>query len=94
MIDYSENRVFSLMVWQSRNEVHCNLLKGHSSFGSSNTVEGRLCFMGLDFVLLAYGTAFHIVRYPLVHSLPLMPFPCLSDRFISSWVSGRRVVMR
>ena len=59
----------------------------------SDSIEGYLLSMRDDFVLLAVSAAFYVIGFPLTHSCPIVRLACLSDGFISSGVSGCRMVM-
>jgi len=61
--------------------------------GRSDPVEGYLLSMRDNLVLLAVSTSFYVVRYPLTHSCPIVCLACFSNGFVSSGVSGRRMVM-
>ena len=49
--------------------------------------------MGKVFILLTNGASFHIVRYPLVHVGPPVPFLGFMDCFISAWMTGSGMVV-
>src|SRR6266436_6657762 len=82
-----------MVLRKSRNEVHCNLLKGEGAFFCGNAIERYSFSMSHDFVLLADCASFHVVCYPLSHPCPWQGFCCFLDCFISSGVSCHGVVM-
>ncbi len=49
--------------------------------------------MGNDFILLAVSASFYVVGYPLAHSYPIMRLACFPNGFISSGMSGCRVIV-
>ncbi len=49
--------------------------------------------MGEDLILLAVGTSFDVVWYPLAHAYPFVYFSSFPDGFISSQVSSCGMVM-
>ena len=62
-------------------------------FVGCDSIEG--CFLSMCdyFILLAVGTSFYVIGYPLAHSYPVMRPLCLFDCFISSGVSGHGVIV-
>ncbi len=93
MVYYGQYGVMSMLLRESRDEVHCNLLKGEGAFFSGDAVERYFLPMSHDFILLADCTSFHVVCYPLSHSCPWQGFCCFPDRFILSRVSCHGVVV-
>jgi hypothetical protein len=93
MIHDSKNGVFPIACGETRDEVHCHLLKGVGVVGCGDAICGSARLMGDDLVLLTRCASFHIVRYPRVHPVPLMVPFYPSYCFISPWVAGRGVVM-
>src|SRR6266404_4487435 len=83
----------SVLLWESCDEIHRNLLKGEGAFFCGDAVERYLLFMSHDFILLAGHTSFHVVRYPLLHPRPWQDFCCFPNRFVSSGVSCHGVIM-
>src|SRR6266478_381300 len=77
----------SVVLQESRNEVHRDLLKGEGAFFCSNVIEQYPFLVGQNLILLTDCASFYIVRYPLAHSRPWQGFGCFPDRFILSWVS-------
>jgi len=61
--------------------------------GSCDSVEGYLPSVHDDFVLLAVSAAFYIIGYPSTHSDPVVCLACFPNGFISSRVSGCRMVV-
>ncbi len=59
-----------MLLRESRDEIHHNLLKRESAFFSGEVVEWYSLLMGHDLVLLAGCAAFYIVCDPLPHPRP------------------------
>ncbi len=88
MVYNGEDGVVPMLLWESCDKVCCDLLKWECIFVGRDTVEGYFLSVCNDLVLLAIGTSFYIVGYPLAHPYPAVYFSCFSDCFISSWMSS------
>ena len=62
--------VVPVLLRESRDEVHRNLLERESAFFGRDAVKRCSFLMGQNFVLLAGGTAFYVVCDPLSHPCP------------------------
>ena len=82
-----------MLLRESHDEVHRNLLKGEGAFFGGDAVEQCFPFVGHNFVLLADRTAFYVVCDPLPHPCPWQDFCSSSNRFISSGVSCGGMIM-
>ncbi len=82
-----------MLLGESRDEIHRNLLKGEGAFFHSDAVEWYLLPMSYDLILLADCTSFHVVCYPLSHPRPWQDFYCFPSCFISSGMSCHGVVV-
>src|SRR6266436_9317412 len=83
----------SMLLQESCNEIHRNLLKGEGAFFCGDVIERYFLFMSYDFILLACCASLHIVCYPLSHPRPWQDFCCFPNCFISSGVSCCGVVV-
>src|SRR6266403_5422587 len=83
----------SVLLQESCDEVHGDLLEGKSAFFGRNTVKWYSLSVSHDFVLLAGCAAFYVVCDPLPHPCPWQDFRSFLDRFISSGMSCGGVVM-
>jgi|SRR6266403_812217 len=88
MIYNGEDCIISFLLWESCDEVHCNLLKWKGSFFGGDLIQGRLLLISKDFVLLTVGTSLDIIRYPLAHTYPFVYFGSFPNGFISFWMSS------
>ena len=70
MVHDRQYGVVSVLLRESCNEVHGDLLKGEGAFFGGNAVERYFLFVGHDFVLLAGCAAFYVVCDPLSHPCP------------------------
>ncbi len=82
-----------MLLWESRNKVHCNLLERESALLGGDAVERCFLFMSQDFVLLTGCTTFYVVCDPLSHPCPGQDFISFSGCFIASRMSCSRVVV-
>ena len=57
------------------------------------TIDGYFLLVCEVLVLLASGTSFDIVGYPLVHVRPPVPFFSFADGFVSTRMASCGVVM-
>ena len=78
---------------EAGNEVHGYLLKGECVIICGYSIEWGILFASKDFVLLAGGASFNVVRNPLVHTVPLPVLFCSLQGFIPSGVSRGQMVM-
>ena len=62
--------VVSVLLRESRDKVHCDLLEREGAFFGSDAVEWCFLFVGHDLVLLADRAAFYVVCDPLSHPCP------------------------
>src|SRR5712671_3355926 len=81
------------MCRQASYQVHSHLLEGESVFFRRDSVGWCVLPMRDDLVLLTGGTAFDILRYPLVHSWPGLVLFGFADGFVSSRMSCCGVVV-
>ena len=72
MIHNSKDGIFSMVLGQSCDQVHCYLLKGEHIFLGCNLIQRDFSFISNVFVLLAYCTSFDVVSYSLAHALPIV----------------------
>ncbi len=93
MIHYGQYGIMSVLLRESRDKVHHDLLKGEGAFFCGDAVERYFLFMRYDFILLACCASFDVFCYPLSHPRPWQDFCRFPDRFISSRVSHRGVVV-
>src|SRR5258708_7288365 len=70
MINDNEDGIFSPYMWESRNEIHCNLLEGKGVFQGSDMVERDSRLMSKVLILLAYCTSSNIIGDPGLHPFP------------------------
>src|SRR5260370_2316902 len=71
VINDSENGIFSLYVWKSCDEIHCDLLKGKGIFWGSDMVKRDSRLMSKVLILLACCTSIDIISDPGFHPFPL-----------------------
>jgi len=93
MVYDGEDCIMPILLGESYNEIHCNLLEGEGSFFSGDLIKGNFSLVSEDFVLLTVGTSFDIIGYPLVHAWPFKYFSSFPNGFVSSWMSGCGVVI-
>ena len=82
-----------MLLRESRNEIHHDLLEREGAFLSGDAVERYPLFVGYDFVLLTGCAAFNVVCNPLSHPHPWQDFRSFPNCFISSGMPCGRVVM-
>src|SRR5258707_12385375 len=92
MIDYSENGVFTAYVWQTSDQVHCDLVEWEGVFWGGDMVQGDSRSVRKVLVLLTCCTSCDIVGDPGFHPFPDQVILGLSTGFISSGVSCGRMV--
>ncbi len=83
----------SVLLRESCDKVHCDLLERESAFFGGDAVERCFLFVGQDFVLLTDCTPFYIVCDPLSHSCPWQDFISPSGCLVASRVSCSGVVV-
>src|SRR6266478_9678057 len=83
----------SVLLRESRDEIHRDLLERESALFGCDTVERYSLSVSHNFVLLAGCAAFYVVCDPLPHPCPWQDFRSFSNRFISSGVSCGRMIM-
>ena len=93
MVHDSQYSIVSVLLRESCDEVHGDLLKGEGAFFGSDPVEWRSLLMGEYLVLLAGCAAFYIVCDPLSHPGPGQDLCGFSNCFVSSRVSCGGVIM-
>ncbi len=93
MVYDSEDHVMPILLWESCNKIHHNLLEGKCPFFSGNLVKGDFSSVSKDFVLLTVGASFDVIGYPLVHACPFEYLGGFSNGFVLSWVPGCGVIM-
>ena len=93
MVDYSENGVFTPYVWQTSDQVHCDLLEWEGVFWGGDMVQGDSRSVRKVLVLLTCCTSCDIVGDPGFHPFPDQSVLGLSESFISSRVSCSGVVV-
>ena len=62
--------IVSVLLRESRDEVHRNLLEREGAFFGRDAVERYFLFMGHDFILLAGCAALNVICDPLPHPCP------------------------
>src|SRR6267142_3651018 len=93
MIYNSKDGVFSISEGESRDQVHGYLLEGSSVRRDCNPVEWSFLPMSDDLILLTDSTAFDVISNPIIHRWPLIDLFCLSDGFVSAWMSSCHVIV-
>src|SRR6266404_4226222 len=83
----------SVLLRESCDKIHRNLLKGEGAFFGCNAVKRRFSLMSQDFILLAGSAAFDVICDPLSHPCPGQDLRGFSYCFVSSRVSCGRVIM-
>src|SRR5258707_9128423 len=93
VVDDSENGVFSSYLWQTGDQIHCNLLEWKGVFWGCDTVKGDSRPMRKVFVLLTRCTSGDVAGDPGLHSFPDQVILGLSEGFVPSRVSCCGVVV-
>ena|SRR5260221_12676626 len=70
MINDSEDGILSPYMWESCDEIHCDLLEGKGVFWGSDIVKGDSRPMSKVLILLAYCTTSNVIGDPGLHSFP------------------------
>src|SRR5882672_10772937 len=88
MVDDGEDRVVSIRLRESDNEVHGYLLERKGGWVRGDFVHRRARAVGDDFVLLALRASLDVVRDPDAHVWPPVVSLRLGDGFVTSGVSS------
>src|SRR6266403_5668572 len=93
MVNYGQYGVVSVLLRESRDEVHRDLLEREGAFFGRDAVERYPFLVGHDFVLLAGSAAFDVVCDPLPHPCPRQDLCSFSNRFVSAGMSCGWVIV-
>ena len=78
----------SVGLGEPNDKIHRDLLEWQSCRVCRDLIQGRMSLMSEDFVLLASGASLNIVSDPGMYvQLPVVVL-CLSDCFVSTWVTS------
>src|SRR6266478_3224116 len=83
----------SMMLQESRDKIHCDLLEGKSAFLCGDAIKWYSFLMGQNLVLLADCASLYVICYPLAHPCPWQDFSHFVNCFVSSGVSCRGMVV-
>jgi hypothetical protein len=87
MVHYGKDRIVTVALWQTGDEVHGHSLERFGIQGSIDFVDGDSGAVSVNLVLLALTAALDIAYHPRGHAGLPEDSLYLMESFISAWVS-------